>query len=183
MPREMREVEHYRDGQVVQVERQVMIEAKIIEVNLNDSQRAGVNWGAFRQALNSRLSVGTVTPGTSLSVQGESAAAACKSADPGASLSGAARWVAGCLAWPSRPATSPRCSTSETRGGVQVLSSPRIATLNNQKAVLKMGTDDFLRHQHLHHHHQHRQQLGDLADDHGAAVLQRHLAGRDAADR
>jgi MSHA biogenesis protein MshL len=31
----------------------------------------------------------------------------------------------------------------ETQGSVQVLSSPRIATLNNQKAVLKVGTDDF----------------------------------------
>jgi len=31
----------------------------------------------------------------------------------------------------------------ESQGGVQVLSSPRIATLNNQKAVLKVGTDDF----------------------------------------
>ena len=31
----------------------------------------------------------------------------------------------------------------ETQGGVQVLSSPRIATLNNQKAVLKVGTDEF----------------------------------------
>jgi MSHA biogenesis protein MshL len=31
----------------------------------------------------------------------------------------------------------------ETQGTVQVLSSPRIATINNQKAVLKVGTDDF----------------------------------------
>ena len=31
----------------------------------------------------------------------------------------------------------------ETQGTVSVLSSPRIATLNNQKAVLKVGTDEF----------------------------------------
>lgn len=31
----------------------------------------------------------------------------------------------------------------ETQGNVQVLSSPRIATINNQKAVLKVGTDEF----------------------------------------
>ena len=31
----------------------------------------------------------------------------------------------------------------ETQGNLQVLSSPRIATLNNQKAVLKVGTDEF----------------------------------------
>jgi MSHA biogenesis protein MshL len=31
----------------------------------------------------------------------------------------------------------------ETQGKVQVLSSPRVATMNNQKAVLKVGTDEF----------------------------------------
>src|SRR3970282_630342 len=31
----------------------------------------------------------------------------------------------------------------ESQGSVQVLSSPRMATLNNQKAVLKVGTDEF----------------------------------------
>lgn len=31
----------------------------------------------------------------------------------------------------------------ETQGNVQVLSSPRVATLNNQKAVLKVGSDEF----------------------------------------
>lgn len=31
----------------------------------------------------------------------------------------------------------------ETRGDVQILSSPRVATLNNQKAVLKVGTDEY----------------------------------------
>ncbi len=31
----------------------------------------------------------------------------------------------------------------ESQGSVHVLSSPRIATLNNQKAVLKIGTDEF----------------------------------------
>jgi MSHA biogenesis protein MshL len=31
----------------------------------------------------------------------------------------------------------------ESQGNVHVLSSPRIATLNNQKAVLKVGTDEF----------------------------------------
>jgi len=30
-----------------------------------------------------------------------------------------------------------------TQGNTQVLSSPRIATMNNQKALLKVGTDDF----------------------------------------
>ena len=31
----------------------------------------------------------------------------------------------------------------ETQGNVQVLSSPRVSTVNNQKAVIKVGTDEF----------------------------------------
>ena len=31
----------------------------------------------------------------------------------------------------------------DTQGDVQVLSSPRVSTLNNQKAVIKVGTDEF----------------------------------------
>jgi MSHA biogenesis protein MshL len=31
----------------------------------------------------------------------------------------------------------------ESQGDMQVLSSPRVATINNQKAVLKVGTDDY----------------------------------------
>ena len=31
----------------------------------------------------------------------------------------------------------------ETQGDVQILSSPRVAAMNNQKAVLKVGTDEF----------------------------------------
>lgn len=31
----------------------------------------------------------------------------------------------------------------ETQGNVRVLSSPRVATINNQKAVIKVGTDEF----------------------------------------
>jgi MSHA biogenesis protein MshL len=30
-----------------------------------------------------------------------------------------------------------------TQGDVQVLSSPRVSTINNQKAVIKVGTDEF----------------------------------------
>ena len=42
----------------------------------------------------------------------------------------------------------------ETQGNVQVLSSPRIATMNNQKAVLKVGTDEFFVTNVTHEHDQ-----------------------------
>ena len=34
-------------------------------------------------------------------------------------------------------------SLLETQGHVQVLSSPRVSTVNNQKAIIRVGSDEF----------------------------------------
>ena len=57
----------------------------------------------------------------------------------------------------------------ETQGTVHVLSSPRVATLNNQKAVLKVGTDDFFVTNVSDHGGHQRQRGHDDADDHRAS--------------
>lgn len=66
MPNELRHVQNYLKATQLSVDRQVMLEAKIIEVQLNSGYQAGINWAAFR----SGLSVGSVAPGTSLSANG-----------------------------------------------------------------------------------------------------------------
>ena len=72
----------------------------------------------------------------------------------------------------------------ETQGNVQVLSSPRIATLNNQKAVLKVGTDEFFVTNVIDHRPPPpAARRSNTPTDHGAAVLLRRRARRDAADR
>ncbi len=71
----------------------------------------------------------------------------------------------------------------ESQGSVHVLSSPRIATLNNQKAVLKVGTDDFFVTNVTTSTVTAGADRDQLAVDHAAAVLLRHRARRDAADR
>ena len=48
MPAELREVENYLRAIRLSVERQVMLEAKIVEVTLLDQNQAGVNWACFR---------------------------------------------------------------------------------------------------------------------------------------
>ena len=63
MPGEIRDVEKYLKAMRLAVERQVMIEAKIIEVTLNRDYQAGVNWAAFS---GRGLSVGQVSRGTLL---------------------------------------------------------------------------------------------------------------------
>jgi MSHA biogenesis protein MshL len=142
-PTDIREVEKYLRLTQVIVERQVMLEAKIIEVALNEEFQAGVNWGWFG-GNNHRFSLGSVNPGASLQTSGAIDARGI-TMTPGAAGSAVATEIGQGLFGLAVQATNfaSMLNFLETQGNVQVLSSPRIATLNNQKAVLKVGTDDF----------------------------------------
>jgi len=162
MPGELRSVEAYLKAMRLSIDRQVMIEAKVVDVTLSDSYQTGINWAAFPtsgQAFG-QASQGTLlqpaTPGanplaTGGSIGGTLGAGGSLSAtiptfgsvpgqnlvnfsNPGASLFGLAFQTTNFAAL---------LTFLQTQGAVQVLSSPRIATLNNQKAVLKVGTDQF----------------------------------------
>lgn len=142
-PADIRSVENYLKVTQLVVERQVMLEAKILEVSLSEEFQAGVNWAAFGGA-NHRYSVGSITPGTTLRTNGtissnDSAVA------PGANGAAAATALGnGFFGLALQTANfAALLDFLETQGNVQVLSSPRIATVNNQKAVLKVGTDEF----------------------------------------
>lgn len=148
MPDELRNVATYLKASQISIERQVILEAKIIEVTLTDSLQTGVNWASFTNDTNNFTSAGQLaadsrltptiggapnpllgsaisgTPGSSLSTS---------SANPG-SMFGLAFQTSNFAAL---------LNFLESQGSVHVLSSPRIATLNNQKAVLKVGTDEF----------------------------------------
>ncbi|WOB09552.1 secretin N-terminal domain-containing protein [Piscinibacter gummiphilus] len=154
-PQDLRTTENYLRMTQLIVERQVMIEAKIIEVQLSDSSSTGVNWSAFRNA-SSHLSMGPIGPGTTLQTPSATTpptlpalvtsaiAGAAFGSLPGATLltdSTNASSLFG-LAFQS-PNFAAMLQFLETQGNVQVLSSPRIASVNNQKAVLKVGTDEF----------------------------------------
>jgi MSHA biogenesis protein MshL len=143
----------------VVVERQVMLEAKIIEVELSDGFQSGINWSAFRSGGNSRVAGGVLSPGTTLSPSGT--LSTFTATNPDGSISGSSGLAAlpgartGAIATDiGTPGTllglafqtsnfAALISFLETHGSLQVLSSPRIATMNNQKAVLKVGTDEF----------------------------------------
>lgn len=153
-PQDLRTTENYLRMTQLIVERQVMIEAKIIEVQLSDSSSTGVNWSAFRNA-SSHLSAGTIGPGTTLQTPNSTTGAvtslvtnalvgAAFGSLPGASLvtDGTNTSSLFGLAFQS-PNFAAMLQFLETQGNVQVLSSPRIASVNNQKAVLKVGTDEF----------------------------------------
>ena len=146
MPAELKNVAAYLKASQISIERQVILEAKIVEVQLNDSFQSGVNWAAFKNNLNSRTSVGQVSPGASLTTSGSITNGSITST-PGSNLSleGVAGQSAGALFGLAFQTSNFAALLSflESQGNVHVLSSPRIATLNNQKAVLKVGTDEF----------------------------------------
>ncbi|ADE12818.1 secretin N-terminal domain-containing protein [Sideroxydans lithotrophicus] len=154
MPDELKNVAAYLKASQISIDRQVILEAKIVEVQLNDSFQSGVNWGVFKNGPNSHVTAGIGSPGSTLSPGGAVASTLANTAltsTPGASLLPTATSllpssaVAGSLFGLAFQTSNFAALLNflETQGNVHVLSSPRIATLNNQKAVLKVGTDEF----------------------------------------
>jgi MSHA biogenesis protein MshL len=149
MPEELRQVDKFLKAAQVSVERQVMLEAKIVQVELRDGFQSGIDWSALKNSGNSTGAFGvlsgnttsnTLISGVQSNLPGFAAGASALLAD------GVALPVAGAGLFGLAFATEGFQAVLgflETRGDVQILSSPRIATLNNQKAVLKVGTDEF----------------------------------------
>lgn len=153
MPKELRQVEKFLALMQLTVERQVILEAKILKVQLNKGAQQGINWTAFGSTGGTKFGLGNVAGGTTLSSSGTNTDgvisgssgnvqnAGLSSGSPayiGASAIGSSMFAI--TAQGSR--FSALLSFLETQGNVEVLSSPRISTLNNQKAVLKVGTDE-----------------------------------------
>ena len=155
MPDELRNVDAYLKATQLAVDRQVILEAKILEVELNDSYQSGVNWASFasiRSSHDNRVSGGLLAPGATLTPLpfggGQPAVitdpSTGLSASAGFSLSNAAGAAGSMFGLAVQTANfAALISFLETQGTVHVLSSPRVAAVNNQKAVLKIGTDEF----------------------------------------
>jgi MSHA biogenesis protein MshL len=143
MPEELRAVEQYLERIHSAARRQVVLEAKIIEVTLSDGFQAGVNWAAVQQqADGDTFAGGTLSGGRGanrplpqggdpLTIGPGNPVAAFASETIGAAFAFAFD-VGDFNAF---------VELLETQGDTRVLSSPRVATLNNQKAVIKAGTD------------------------------------------
>ncbi|CAN5894869.1 pilus (MSHA type) biogenesis protein MshL [soil metagenome] len=147
MSEEMRNVVAYLKATQLSVDRQVILEAKILEVELNDKFQSGINWASFA-SLNSgpsnRASLGFVSPGTNLSTTTVTASDTGITATAGTALGASAQAAGSLFGLAFQTANfAALLSFLESQGNVHVLSSPRIATLNNQKAVLKVGKDEF----------------------------------------
>ncbi|NVJ50397.1 MAG: pilus (MSHA type) biogenesis protein MshL [Gammaproteobacteria bacterium] len=125
-----RQVAEYLGVAQANLGRQVILEAKILEVSLNDSFQAGIDWSKVKtNGAGNIIALGQL--GQVLDTAAE--------ANP---INGVFN-----LLYETDPNDPNPFSATvqllEQQGDVQVLSSPRISTINNQKAVIKVGTDEF----------------------------------------
>ena len=112
---QLREIDNFLTTTQNQISRQVILEAKILEVTLNDSHKDGVEWSSIvRKGL-----LFAPTPLAATNVY-------TLVANSGSFVAGDFTAVVSLL---------------ESQGKTNVLSSPRISTLNNQQAIIKVGED------------------------------------------
>ncbi len=141
MPGELRDVEAYLSSAQENLQRQVILEAKIIEVKLNDSFQSGIDWGAL--SANSGDSFGVGIAGiqngsaTLYNSNGVFDATQALTSSDNSAFSNMFAIGAGSDDFAAL------LRLLSTQGEVQVLSSPRVSTVNNQKAVIKVGSDEF----------------------------------------
>lgn len=134
-PDEIREIRNFLMVSQQRMHRQVILEAKILEVTLSDGYQQGINWSkAFTSnGTNYTLGQGSTikdsTTGLPVTLPGLDAI--------GTLLGGQSNLVI------SSGSFEAVLSFMATQGDLNVLSSPRVTASNNQKAVIKVGTDSY----------------------------------------
>ena len=123
LPSELNYVREFLEKSEISIRRQVILEAKFLEVQLFESFSAGINWSAIGGQIMQFENVSAF----------ESPNTITEAAKTGQLFSSVI----------SIQNLSTLLKLLETQGSVQVLSSPRISTVNNQKAVIRVGSDEF----------------------------------------
>ncbi|QSP96490.1 pilus (MSHA type) biogenesis protein MshL [Marinobacter salinisoli] len=126
---ELRLVEEYLRRTELIMQRQVVLEAKILEIILDEGYQQGINWSDLQSGSSIVASDGLPENFTAQALAGQ----AIRTSDIGGLFSASVR--AGDF--------TALIELLGEQGNVQILSSPRISTVNNQKAVIKVGTDEF----------------------------------------
>jgi MSHA biogenesis protein MshL len=147
-PSELAEVDAYLHSVQSSLQRQVVLEAKVVEVTLDDRFRSGINWAQLGRVRGADVLTSQTGGGTSLDPPflSEIAGSFGDLTPPGAALPiGTVTSAFGGVFTASifEDDVAAFIELLEQQGDTQVLSSPRVSTLNNQKAVIKVGSDEF----------------------------------------
>lgn len=126
MPSELKAVREFLQTSEQHLKRQVILETKILEVKLSEGYEQGVQWDKFNiwngKALMTASSQVTM-PTTSNTIA--------------TALGGGASFTL------SEGNFNTVVNLLKTQGDVNTLSSPRVTATNNQKAVIKVGNDEY----------------------------------------
>jgi MSHA biogenesis protein MshL len=148
MTSELRNVESYLRTLQATLTRQVILEAKIVEVSLSENFQAGINWNVITTDSNGNTSATGQFGGAGVFDDGANVSAGAPIlVDP----------ATGAMTVPVAPTAIGGAITAvlgigdfnaviemlQGQGDVHVLSSPRVSTVNNQKAIIKVGSDEF----------------------------------------
>jgi len=148
MPNELRNVSEFLTQIQNIVGRQVILEAKILEVELNDGYQAGINWAALGDPedggslIAGQVGGGTIFAGGVSGIQGNQGVLDPRSFAAVDSTNIEAFGGMFTLAL-NLNEFNVFLELLQNQGNVQVLSSPRVSTVNNQKAVIKVGSDEY----------------------------------------
>ena len=124
MPDEIAAVKAYLGQSEQHLQRQVVLEAKIIEVTLNDEYQQGINWQNAMTSLRNTSFNFTTSGAVASNAISTSLGGVTAISFNNADFNGVINLL-------------------ETQGNAQVLSSPRVTAMNNQKAVIKVGQDEY----------------------------------------
>ncbi|WP_429061339.1 pilus (MSHA type) biogenesis protein MshL [Aeromonas veronii] len=129
-PKELKAVREFLTQSESHLKRQVVLEARIIEVALNEGYEQGVDWSGLSASWDGNKGI----------TGGKSLANTQLPSTPNqifTALGGGAGFTI------SDGNFNVAVNLLKTQGDVNTLSSPRVTATNNQKAVIKVGTDEY----------------------------------------
>ncbi|MDX7753778.1 pilus (MSHA type) biogenesis protein MshL [Aeromonas caviae] len=129
-PKELKAVREFLDQSGEHLKRQVVLEARILEVSLNEGYEQGVDWSGLSASWDGGKGItggGSLMDSPIVSTPNQIFRA----------LGGGAGFTI------SDGNFNVAVSLLKTQGDVNTLSSPRVTATNNQKAVIKVGTDEY----------------------------------------
>ena len=159
LPSEIAVVKDFLNQSQESLQRQVVLEARIIEVTLNDGYQQGVRWDRIASGLTGSVNFGF----SGGALAGNYSASAL---DPVFDINGqvtgfnnvidspinAVNGIGNIISSTIGGVSSLRIARGDfdgvinmlqTQGDVQMLSNPRVTVTNNQKAVIKVGQDEY----------------------------------------
>lgn len=126
-PAELKAIRNFLDSATKRLTKQVLLEAKILEVTLSEDFQHGIDWSILGNSKHwgnggsgANFSSFSFSPDSVFGAIGGATSIVFRDTNLGVAV-----------------------NLLQTQGDVSILSSPRVTTSNNQKAVMKVGEDEY----------------------------------------